>query len=374
MSNRREIDLQESVELLKGHEKNTEIQVILSSFENGDFANVVKSIMAAKLTYQDNVDMTRVLLLLELTSYLKLEQTVEAKESLRALHTIIPENDYEKLFTLGEMAYQLDLKLARKMMSQLVNTLEADRERSHNILGEAYLLLAEIEETMDKLPRAIKYYEKGMEHLTVESSDQNLFAFLFYKIGILNSALRKDAKAIEAFEKGLALVNQDIENKVHILVSLGKIYMSKRESEEAFPYLTEGLYLIVKTDLKNKLIHAEALTEIAYYYFEKKQVDDALPFYEQALNIYCLDKEVSSQKLGMIYMQYAYCLEHKKSPNIRQASMQYENGLTHLEESGNKELFENALVDAISFFAKTKNNQKKRHYETKLLKLSGSRV
>jgi tetratricopeptide (TPR) repeat protein len=278
-------------------------------------------------------------------------------------------NDSERLLSLGELATQINAKVARRILSQLVKQMGEGSHKSPQIAGKAYLLLAEVEENLQKFPRAIKYYQQGLALFSADDAPRPLQSFIYYKIGMLYSAIGNKDEAIHSLKKGLEFANAKVESKIPILVSLGKILGSIEKEEEAFSFLSEALELIEQSTLNNNMIHAEALTEVAYYYFDSGKVDQAIPFYEKAITIYDKEKGVANRKLGMIHMQYAYCLEHKEQSNIPQAGMQYENGLRYLEEAGDRELYENALMDVISFFTTTNNKKKKRTYENKFLKI-----
>lgn len=370
MDGLREINLDELMELLRQYEEDQDIRYVIEYFPNENYEQAVTYIHAAKQSFEAKKEVMYALLILELLSYIKLEKQEEAKTCIQALHILIPEDDKEKLLMLGELAYQVDLKITRRILSQLVHLLEENTQTSPLTMGKAYLLLAETEENMDKLPRSIKYYERAIAYFREEDPNSKLLSFLYYKIGVLYSAINKKTEAIDALKKGLAFDNGQIENKIHILVSLGSVYASMENSEDAFNYLSQALEHIENSSLSYKIIHAETLTELAFYYFDSGKVDEALPYYEKALAIYHKEKSVPNRKLGMIYMQYAYCLEHNQKPNISHAGMQYENGLRFLEKSDDSELYENALMDVISFFTTTNNKRKKRFYENKALKLS----
>ncbi|MGY0692147.1 hypothetical protein ACW2QC_05045 [Virgibacillus sp. FSP13] len=77
----------------------------------------------------------------------------------------------------------------------------------------------------------------------------------------------------------------------------------------------------------------------------------------------------SDRKLGMVYMQYAYCLEHKDKEDKHLAGINYERAIEQLEKIKDRELLENAFADVIAFFDATNNTKKKRIYENKFVKM-----
>ncbi len=346
------------------------VKHIVDSFEGEEYADVIHYVELVKESYQNDENVIYRLFLLELLSNMQLDRREAAEMSLNTIYSKTPDNDSERLLILGELATDVNPKLARKILSQLVKLSDEESQGSSKIVGKAYLLLAEVEENLQKFPRAIKYYQQGLALFSVDDTPKALQSFIYYKIGVLYSSIGNKDEAIDSLKKGLELANDQVENKIPILVSLGKILGSIEKEEEAFSFLSEALELIEQSTFNNNIIHAEALTEAAYYYFDSGKVDEAIPFYEKAITIYGKEKGVANRKLGMIHMQYAYCLEHKEQPNLPQAGMQYENGLRYLEEAGDRELYENALMDVISFFTTTNNKKKKRTYENKFLKLN----
>lgn len=353
---------------LKKNADHDDVKHIVKSFEGEEYADVILYIESAKKSYQNNENVTYGLLLLELLSNMQLNNKEAAERNIEILYSKTRDHNVERLLIIGELASDVNLKMARKILSQLVKLLEEEAQKSSQIIGKAYLLLAEVEENLQKLPRAIKYYQQGLAIFSELEGSKGFLSIVNYKMGNLYSSIGNKDDAIESFKKALELTELD-EGKIPILVSLGKILGSMEKEEEAFTYLSEALELIEKSTLNNNIIHAEALTEIAYYYFDSGKVDQAISYYERALAIYEKEKVVPNRKRGMIHMQYAYCLEHKEQPNISQAGMQYENGLRYLEQAGDRELYENALMDVISFFTTTNNKKKKRIYENKFLKL-----
>ncbi len=362
------LNINDVLDELKKHADNEDVKHIIESFEGEAYEGVILYIESAKKFYQNNENVTYGLLLLELLSNMQLNKKEEAERNIETLYSETQDHDRERLLIIGELASDVNLKLARKILSQLVKLLEEETQKSPLITGKAYLLLAEVEENLQKLPRAIKYYQQGLAIFSDMEGTEGFLSIVNYKMGNLYSSIGNKDDAIESFKKALELTEHD-EGKIPILVSLGKILGSMEKEEEAFTYLSEALELIEKSTLNNNIIHAEALTEVAYYYFDSGKIDQAIPYYEKALAIYEKEKMVPNRKRGMIHMQYAYCLEHKEQPNIPQAGMQYENGLRYLEQAGDRELYENALMDVISFFTTTNNKKKKRIYENKFLKL-----
>jgi len=372
MEGLQEFDLNPSLDLLRNYADNKDIQNVLESFQEERYSDAVGSIELAKKTLNHG-EMMKELLFLELVSYLQMGMRENARRCIQELYPLIAEDDYEKLLFLGELTIQIDLKLARRIVSETANKFEGKDDVSDLIMKKTFLLLAEAEEKLEKLPRAIKYYQRAISCMNEDQAeDLKMLPILYFKLGMLSANLDRNEEAIGYLEKGLELAGDQEEASIHMLAALGAIYGKIEKGKEAAVYLTNALILLADSVLKDTLIHAEVLTELGYISFDLGKINEALPFYEQAIAIYHKDKDhgITNRKLGMIYMQYAYCLEHKEKPNKAQAGMHYENGLRYLEQAGDQELYENAMLDVIAFFNANHNKKKARYYENKILKLA----
>src|SRR5699024_8040022 len=139
-------------------------------------------------------------------------------------------------------------------------------------------------------------------------------------IGMLNSTLHETEEAISYFKRTNELaVNQHADIKAFSLIGLAKTYATNDMADRAYPHLIEASEIIEGSSLTDSLTHAEAITELAFYYFTKSKLKEAIPYYEQAINTYMKQPRYSARMLGMIYMQYAYCLNHEEEANKVQA-------------------------------------------------------
>src|SRR5699024_6709002 len=95
-----------------------------------------------------------------------------------------------------------------------------------------------------------------------------------------------------------------------------------------------------------------------------------VPIYGKAIQKYTAFQPTSARKLGMMYMQYAYCLANQETPQQNQASTYFEKAIAELEEENDVELLHSALTDVIAFFDKIGDKGKKRSYEKRMLSLA----
>ncbi|ALX47287.1 tetratricopeptide repeat protein [Lentibacillus amyloliquefaciens] len=365
------LDLNEHFQDNMFSEYRAELEELLEEFKRGHYPNV----LTKSADLRSNEDLNR-----ELRDKLRMVEAIshseigEAKASSEIITELYQDSTIEWML-LGEMAYMCDFKLARRILSAAVKEMEENGEQDPIKLARGYLVLAEAEENLEKYVRAIKYFKKGLTYFQGdESPDQYMILYLHFKIGMMYSMRNEADESLHYLSNLIDMAGDSNEDlKINSLVTIAKTFGSKNENEKAYPYLEEALDLLEGSSLENKITHAEALTEMAFYYFEQSQLTMAVPYYEKAINIYKRLNQSSHRKAGMIYMQYAYCLEHMEQPNLKKAGNSYENAIDKLELTKDSELLENALADVIAFFDNTADQKTKRKYENKFVELTNAK-
>ncbi|MFB4169553.1 tetratricopeptide repeat protein [Virgibacillus sp. JSM 102003] len=343
---------------------------ILDEFKRGHYPNV----LSKSKTLRENNDVHTVLVqklwMVEAICHAEIGENKASSEIIAQLYR----NDDSDLMLLGELAFMCDYKLARRIMTAAIKQMEVELEADRIKLARGYLVLAEVEEKLEKLVRSVKYFQKGLSYFEEDDNrDQYMILYIHFKIGMLYSMQNKGDESISYLKKVIEMAGDDNEElKIKSLVSIAKTYGSKDQSKQAYPYLEEALQLLGDSSLVNTIAHAEALTEMAYYYFGKSMLNEAVPFYKDAIETYNNLQFPSHRQLGMIHMQYAYCLEHKEGSNLLDASKNYEKAIERLELTKDRQLLENALADVIAFFDNTNNTKKKRYYENKFVEMANS--
>ncbi|MEQ6391074.1 tetratricopeptide repeat protein [Bacillaceae bacterium S4-13-58] len=377
-------NIEEHIKDFVTEENKEEINVIVEEFKRGHFLNVLNKTKRFREGHEVDKPLERILLLLDATCHSQLGEGKRGAEIIMDLYKESEKNrqvpvttTIDDLLLYGNIAFMNDYKLARRILSDAVNQIEKQEDFDPMKAASTYLILGEAEEQLEKLVRATRYFEQGLAYFQKANEvDKHLIAFLHFKLGTLHSSLNKIDEAIKHLQKAMELAGElnNIEMKINSMVSLGRMYGTKKEYDKAGSYLKEALPLLEGSTLENKIAHAEAYTELAYNCFDQSQLDEAVPYYEKAINIHLNLPRYSSRELGMILMQYAYCLEHKENPDKTAAGKNYEKAIEELEKTNDDELLENALADIIAFFESTKNGKKKRFYENKFVKLTNDRM
>ena len=358
-------------------EENRELlSEIAREFKEGIFTNVLSKTSRLRSQFQPEAGLNHLLDIIKVTSHAQLGEMDQAAEIINELFEKKKDNPeaVDELLLYGQLSFMCDYKLARKIMSHTRNIMEDQGETESTRLARCYAVLGEAEENLQKYPRAVKYYQRGLEIIERnEAQEKEIILFLYYKLGGLYSTMNETEKAIEFLEKTLQLAegyNEEI--KINSLVSLAMMHGSLEEYDQAKVYLDEVFPLFENSSLKNKVVHAEAHTEMAYYYFNQSLFDEAVSHYEKTNAIYKQLPTYSARKLGMIYMQYAYSLEHQEILEKSKAGKVYEKAIEQLEKTQDRELIESALADVINFFHSNNQQKKKRYYENKFVELTNA--
>lgn len=359
-------------------EENKEhLLIILEAFKKGNFSDVLLRTKHFRKKHEVNESLSRSLSLFEATCYSQTGEVKKAADIITTLYRDSSEKLVDDLIIYGTIAYMSDYKLSRRIMSDAVKQIDKEEPFDQLKAARAYLLLGQTEEKLEKFVRAIKYYSQSLTYFQeAKEQDQQMILFLLFKLGELHSLIKETENAIAYFEKTIELADTEnnIKIKLNSLVSIAKLYGNKEEFAKAIGYLEEAIPGFPDSTLFDKPIHAEAYTDMAYNYFAQSQFDEALPYYEKAIALQLKLPHYSARALGMIYMQYAYCLAQKKQPDQIVAGKNYDKAIEELEKTNDRELLEDALADTIAFFDKTGNKKKKRYYENKFVKLTNEKA
>ncbi|WP_197482132.1 tetratricopeptide repeat protein [Oceanobacillus sp. Castelsardo] len=366
-------NLDESIKDFINETNKDDLGSIVEEFKRGLFSIVLSKTKQFREEHEMDPGLERILSLVDATCYSQIGEGKHAAEIIRIMYENSHDKSIDDLILYGNLAFMCDYKLTRRIMSDAVKQLENEEGFDRLKTAHAYLALGEAEENLEKYVRAIKYYKKGLSFFPEE--DKQMILFLHYKLGALHSLINETGEAIEYLQKTIELTGENNkEIKINSLVSIAKMYGSKDEYEKAFTYLNEAIPMFEGSSLVNKLVHAEAYTEMAFNYFDQSQLDEAIPYYKKAIAIHRQLPQYSARELGMIYMQYAYCNEHKEQPDKSLAAKNYEKAIEQLEKANDMALLENALADIIAFFGSIGNNKKKRFYENKFVKLTNEKA
>lgn len=341
------------------------------AFENGHFLDVTTHIHTFREAFEVDDSLNHLLLLLEATACAQANNPERAKHIIHTLYNNDDKKSIDDLLLYGNLAFMADLKLARRIMTDAVKQLESAEAVDVAKAGQAYLVLGETEEHLRNLVRAARYYEKALDYATRdEENRESLILFIHFKLGAIFSLRNETDEALNYFEQAIERAGDDNEEiKINCMLSIAKIYNRLEQYEDAHRYLDELLPLVEKSSLNDSFVHAEALTDLAYNYFCRKMYEEAAEAYERATDMHELLPNLSVRELGMIYMQFAYCLEQKDDEDNDFAASTYNKAYDNLKLANDNELLVDAMNDIVRFADETNKHKMKKTYENRLMKL-----
>ncbi|WP_085992603.1 tetratricopeptide repeat protein [Oceanobacillus senegalensis] len=307
-------------------------------------------------------------------AYIQIEnypKAIELYEELRKAYREQGDKESEAriLLKIGEVNFRVDLRKARKTITDAIKLMDEIYKGNHLEISKAILMLAEIDENLGNFPRAINYYKQALQQLT-SFYDENHFmiVFIYSKIGTLSIKTFKWKNAREYLEKGLVLSTPFPKVRSQFLYALGKIYSDEKDFEKAFAVFQEFLEQLEKGGKKKSLACGNTLQAIAFNYVQQEKYEEAFSYYKKALEIYENLPNCKEEK-GLTSIRLAYCYENMEEKDIQRAEYYIEKGFYLIERARNKELIEEALAGIIEFYTRNLNQRKRRMYEDKFVKL-----
>lgn len=275
----------------------------------------------------------------------------------------------KELLKIGEIHFYIDLKEARKIITNAIKLMAELSEENPLDMSKAVLMLAEIDENMGNFPRAINYYKQALNELIkIYEESHFMIVYIYTKIGTLSIRTFKLDQAKEYLERGLPLSNSFPKIRMQFLYALGKIYSDKKDYGEAYIVFSEFLQRLEQEGRKYSIAYGNTLQAIAFNHLEQENVEHAFNHYQDALAIYEKIPNCKEEK-GLTYIRLAYCYENRQNKNLNKAEECYEKGFTFIEKTRNHELLEETLTGIIEFFNRNNQPAKRRIYEDKFVKL-----
>lgn len=278
-----------------------------------------------------------------------------------------------ELIRIGEVYFYIDLKKARRTVTNAIKMLTETEEENLQDMSKAILMLAEIDENVGNYPRAINYYKQALDPLLkMHKEDHFLIVYVYSKIGTISIRTFKIGQAKDYLEKGLHLSKPYAKIRMQFLYALGKIYSDEERYGEAFNMFQEFLHHLEKEGRKNSVAYGNALQSIAFNEIKQVNIEKAYAYYQEALAIYEKLTNCKEEK-GLTYIRLAYCYENSNVPDKIKAEDCYEKGYRIIEKTRNGELLEEALAGIIEFFTRNDQPKKRKIYENKLVKILNSK-
>lgn len=372
MNNIDVMNLEDEIQQFINETNKYDLNILIHEIQQGHYPNVLSKAKDFREKYMDDNELIHTLWKVSAISHAEIQEYRQAKEIISDLYYEKTDYTVDELVILGQLAFMCDYKLARRIMSAVIKKSETEQEMDSEVLSGVYLILGETEENLEKPKRALKYYKNGFDSLDDQDEKGNYIkVFLAFKIGMLHTTLNEQESALEYLKRSLEYTDDSVPQlKINSLVGIGQIYASLEKGDEGYPYLREALDMLPQSTLKNSPVHMDALLEMGYYHYSESHYEKAIIMYEQAIQMYTASKNTTPRKLGMMYMQYAYCLANQQNPQHKLASAYFEKAIVQLEKEDDIELLHSALNDVIAFFDKIGNKSKQQYYENRMFELA----
>jgi hypothetical protein len=274
------------------------------------------------------------------------------------------------LLRMGEIYFYLDLKKARKAITQSLALLKALEQPVLLYQAKANLLLAELEENLANALRSINYYKRSLKQLEqVHEQEHFMVVYAYSKIGTLLMKVNQLEDAKYYLEKGLPLTKGHPHIQMQFLYALGKIYSKEQSYEQARNLYQAFLDQLEKANKKQSKAYADTLQAIGFNFIQQNDMEKAFICYQEAIDIYQGLRPVSKDSLGFASIRLAYCYEQKAEKDIAKASEWYQYGVEQIEKLKDKALSEEALAAVIDFYQRHDFPKQQSYYENKLVKL-----
>ncbi|CAF1481950.1 unnamed protein product [Adineta steineri] len=150
-------------------------------------------------------------------------------------------------------------------------------EELETILGQIYLKLGQFDQSIIHSRNALR----------LSSSDSNT-ARCYTQLGHAYISQHDDTNAIVYYEKSLEILRRDISDEdilADVLVNMGTIYMNQNHYDDSLLHYLEALNIKKKTDPENKTLIGTINSCVGKLFLKQNNYDEALEYYLQSLEI-----------------------------------------------------------------------------------------
>lgn len=248
-----------------------------------------------------------------LESYLKALEIIERedlKEIFSRIHahigiTYFLLNDYSKaiIHLKGSVEYENKKSIENRKIS------------CFNTLGNVYVKIGDY-------PSALQYYLEALKILEIANNDFAVMSRVINNIGIIYTELKNPDKAIEFYNRALAISGQtkDKQLKSTLLSNLGICYLDKSDFNKAENYFYKGLEVIGS---ESNAAKAYILNNLGTIYLHHDKFDLAMSHFRESLLINKTISDVS----GIVNAYGNIAKVHREKSDYKPALEYFNKGL-----------------------------------------------
>ncbi|MCE3259796.1 MAG: hypothetical protein K0S12_1437 [Bacteroidetes bacterium] len=149
--------------------------------------------------------------------------------------------------------------------------------------GAAHSAMAMTYMNMGQTERARNHFHQALSKLTKEGIYAHFLKMSLYQAGELHSGLKEYNEAIDFFERGLEVTDNDRRMHARMLNGIGNIHLRKSEYDQALRFFKESLEKSKGDD--NILLETRNYSDIATYYTKTGDIPKAKEFIEKSLDL-----------------------------------------------------------------------------------------
>ncbi|MBX7093680.1 MAG: tetratricopeptide repeat protein [Flavobacteriales bacterium] len=200
-----------------------------------------------------------------------------------------------------------------------------EKANAINIIGIANAVKGDISKAIEEFEKALAIYEQTKNNKGIASELNN--------IALVYSDLGKPEKALQYFDRGLELYRKTDNQKgiASTLTNIGIVYHNQGNYSKAIENYTAGL--VVSERLKDRSNMAVSNTNIGIVYYEQREYEKAKEYFKKGID---LNTELGNlQGLGLIYNYYGSI--YSDLGNYKEALKYYRIDLDYHEKLGDKQ-------------------------------------
>lgn len=183
---------------------------------------------------------------------------------------------------------------------------------NHPQISDSYLSIGSVFAYVDQYDSALKYFQKALDiQRTVNEGDLSSIATIYGNIAIVYNMKGAYDEALEYNKKVLSIVdvNTDPITVALCYKSIGNIYMSMDQNENAIKYLQQSVDILVPLFGENDLGVIGTYQNMSLAYKHLRQYDKALSILQKTKDLYVQLVGEQSFEVSLSYIHYAELYE-----------------------------------------------------------------